>query len=230
MMKKIIITCAIMSLATIANSSNINDLNISGSAKIANQQYKSINISGQFEADKVTASDSTKISGNASFKNSQFHSLIVSGNAFLYNSKVDGEINISGKLTLENSDLKGNNLNCSGTIKSINSTYELPINISGELVSFKDKFNDIISFSGKIEADNSTFNKTITTSSIKSIWKNSVIHADIINESKSLFMTPTIVLENTIVMGKIKFTKNKGLVILKNKSIVNGSIENADIK
>lgn len=230
--KVIILASCIMVIIFAAHATNAKseDLSVSGNIKLTGQHYAAISVSGNLDADKVTATGKTSVSGNTNISNSQLHSVAISGSTALTNSQINGDVDVSGRFTIVHSDIKGEALSCSGDLQSNQSNYATPVTLSGNLSTHEDNFHNSLIVSGDINADKSNFEKTITLSSSKSSWKNSVLSANIINNTDTTYNTPTIILDNSQVKGKIEFTKTKGLVILKGTSKVSGQIENAEVK
>lgn len=229
--KQTMLLCGAILTTSIALANNKpGSLDISGSVKLNQQQFKSINISGNLDTEGISVSGKTDVSGAANFVNSQLHVLDISGTTSLVTSQVVGKVDISGDMVVSQSNITGDKLDCSGKLKSYKSTYSSPIDLSGNLDSRQDTFNGTITISGKIDADSSVFNKNITMSADKSSWKNSTINANVTNNTRVYWGTPTITLENTQVHGGITFTKTKGLIILKGNSKIGGVVENAEVK
>ncbi len=211
------------------NADSINNLNFAGNVKVSQENYQSINVNGDLDAERITNSGMSNISGKAQFRQSKLQDLSIDGKAILENSQVNGEMNISGALAISNSQISGKLLHCSGSLTSNNSTYALPINISGSLDSNRDSFYQTINTSGSITLNQATLHQGISSSGYKLKLTNSQIKGDITDNAKIWILTPQIFLDNTQVTGNIVFTKMMGELILANGAKVTGSVKNAKI-
>lgn len=211
------------------NADSINNLNFAGNVKVSQENYQSINVNGDLDAERITNSGMSNISGKAQFRQSKLQDLSIDGKAILENSQVNGEMNISGALAISNSQISGKLLHCSGSLTSNNSTYALPINISGSLDSNRDSFYQTINTSGSITLNQATLHQGISSSGYKLKLTNSQIKGDITDNAKIWILTPQIFLDNTQVTGNIVFTKMMGELILANGAKVTGTVKNAKI-
>jgi hypothetical protein len=211
------------------NADSINNLNFAGNVKVSQENYQSINVNGDLDAERITNSGMSNISGKAQFRQSKLQDLSIDGKAILENSQVNGEMNISGALAISNSQISGKLLHCSGSLTSNNSSYALPINISGSLDSNRDSFYQTINTSGSITLNQSTLHQGISSSGYKLKLTNSQVKGDITDNAKIWILTPQIFLDNTQVTGNIVFTKMMGELILANGAKVTGSVKNAKI-
>jgi hypothetical protein len=211
------------------NADSINNLNFAGNVKVSQENYQSINVNGDLDAERITNSGMSNISGKAQFRQSKLQDLSIDGKAILENSQVNGEMNISGALAISNSQISGKLLHCSGSLTSNNSTYALPINISGSLDSNRDSFYQTINTSGSITLNQSTLHQGISSSGYKLKLTNSQVKGDITDNAKIWILTPQIFLDNTQVTGNIVFTKMMGELILANGAKVTGTVKNAKI-
>ena len=211
------------------NADSINNLNFAGNVKVSQENYQSINVNGDLDAERISNSGMSNISGKAQFRQSKLQDLSIDGKAILENSQVNGEMNISGALAISNSQISGKLLHCSGSLTSNNSTYDLPINISGSLDSNHDSFYQTINTSGSITLNQATLHQGISSSGYKLKLTNSQIKGDITDNAKIWILTPQIFLDNTQVTGNIVFTKMMGELILANGAKVTGSVKNAKI-
>lgn len=212
-----------------ANADSINNLNFAGNVKVSQENYQSINVNGDLDAERITNSGMSNISGKAQFRQSKLQDLSIDGKATLENSQVNGEINIAGALKVSNSQLSGKLLHCSGNLTSSNSSYTLPLNINGTLDSTHDNFAQTVNTSGSITLNQGTFHQGISSSGYKLKLSNSQIQGDITDNAKIWILTPQIFLDNTQVNGNIVFTKMTGELILANGAKVSGTIKNAKI-
>ena len=231
--KKVILSLITSIIISSAYASESDTIKLSGSAKLTQQQFINLNVSGKLEAESISSSGLIKVSGSAQINNSHLHDLRASGSVSLDHSQINGNINTSGSLKISQSKLSGGELATSGSINSDNSTYLSPIKLSGKLSSELDQFDAPISGSGSIYAKNSRFRRVINLSSSKSSWTNSSIESDIfIKSDNELFSsnTPTLTFNYTQVHGNISFTQAKGLVILNGNSKIMGKVLNAEIK
>lgn len=211
------------------NADSINNLNFAGNVKVSQENYQSINVNGDLDAERITNSGMSNISGKAQFRQSKLQDLSIDGKAILENSQVNGEMNISGALAISNSQISGKLLHCSGSLTSNNSSYALPINISGSLDSNRDSFYQTINTSGSITLNQATLHQGISSSGYKLKLTNSQIKGDITDNAKIWILTPQIFLDNTQVTGNIVFTKMMGELILANGAKVTGTVKNAKI-
>lgn len=211
------------------NADSINNLNFAGNVKVSQENYQSINVNGDLDAERISNSGMSNISGKAQFRQSKLQDLSIDGKAILENSQVNGEMNISGALAISNSQISGKLLHCSGSLTSNNSTYALPINISGSLDSNSDSFYQTINTSGSITLNQAILHQGISSSGYKLKLINSQIKGDITDSAKIWILTPQIFLDNTQVTGNIVFTKMMGELILANGAKVTGSVKNAKI-
>lgn len=211
------------------NADSINNLNFAGNVKVSQENYQSINVNGDLDAERITNSGMSNISGKAQFRQSKLQDLSIDGKAILENSQVNGEMNISGALAISNSQISGKLLHCSGSLTSNNSSYALPINISGSLDSNRDSFYQTINTSGSITLNQSTLHQGISSSGYKLKLTNSQVKGDITDNAKIWILTPQIFLDNTQVTGNIVFTKMMGELILANGAKVTGTVKNAKI-
>lgn len=97
------------------NADSINNLNFAGNVKVSQENYQSINVNGDLDAERITNSGMSNISGKAQFRQSKLQDLSIDGKAILENSQVNGEMNISGALAISNSQISGKLLHCSGS-------------------------------------------------------------------------------------------------------------------
>lgn len=211
------------------NADSINNLNFAGNVKVSQENYQSINVNGDLDAERISNSGMSNISGKAQFRQSKLQDLSIDGKAILENSQVNGEMNISGALAISDSQISGKLLHCSGSLTSNNSSYALPINISGSLDSNHDSFYQTINTSGSITLNQATLHQGISSSGYKLKLTNSQIKGDITDNAKIWILTPQIFLDNTQVTGNIVFTKMMGELILANGAKVTGSVKNAKI-
>ena len=211
------------------NADSINNLNFAGNVKVSQENYQSINVNGDLDAERITNSGMSNISGKAQFRQSKLQDLSIDGKAILENSQVNGEMNISGALAISNSQISGKLLHCSGSLTSNNSSYALPINISGSLDSNSDSFYQTINTSGSITLNQAILHQGISSSGYKLKLTNSQIKGDITDNAKIWILTPQIFLDNTQVTGNIVFTKMMGELILANGAKVTGTVKNAKI-
>lgn len=211
------------------NADSINNLNFAGNVKVSQENYQSINVNGDLDAERISNSGMSNISGKAQFRQSKLQDLSIDGKAILENSQVNGEMNISGALAISNSQISGKLLHCSGSLTSNNSSYALPINISGSLDSNRDSFYQTINTSGSITLNQATLHQGISSSGYKLKLTNSQIKGDITDNAKIWILTPQIFLDNTQVTGNIVFTKMMGELILANGAKVTGTVKNAKI-
>lgn len=212
-----------------ANADSINNLNFAGNVKVSQENYQSINVNGDLDAERITNSGMSNISGKAQFRQSKLQDLSIDGKAILENSQVNGEMNISGALAISNSQITGKLLHCSGNLTSNNSAYALPININGSLDSNHDSFLQAINTSGSITLNETTLHQGISSSGYKLKLTNSQIKGDITDNAKIWILTPQIFLDNTQVTGNVVFTKMVGELILANGAKVTGTVKNAKI-
>ncbi len=212
-----------------ANADSINNLNFAGNVKVSQENYQSININGDLDAERISNSGMSNISGNAQFRQSKLQDLSIDGKATLENTQVNGEMNIAGALRVSKSQIGGKLLHCSGSLTSNNSTYTLALNVNGNLDSSHDNFLQAVNTSGSITLNQSTFHQGITSSGYKLKLTNSQVQGDISDNARIWILTPQIFLDNTQVSGNVIFTKMTGELILANGAKVTGTVKNAKI-
>jgi hypothetical protein len=223
-----ILFCALSGLLIqFAVADSLDNLETSGNLTIHDQHYKRIDVSGNFYGDRIIADKKMSVSGSTSCDHCTLNDVMISGSTDIESSKILGDLDVSGQLMINQSSVAGS-IKCSGKIVSYKNNFQSSLDISGNMNSDHDIFESDLTISGDIKASNSQFKKNIILSSRESTLKDTVVVGNIINDNNAFLGTPTIILNNSKVMGKIVFKSKKGTVVLKKGSTIN-NIENAEI-